>query len=64
MKIDSDRMRELFKTIDAQIKEREAMHPYIGDRRRENGNLPAGQEDRRQGIDRRGRARATDPDDK
>lgn len=61
---ESDRMQELLQRIDAQIKERETERAYLGDRRRVQDGPPQGQQDRRQGIDRRGRARASDPDDK
>jgi hypothetical protein len=51
-----EKMEALFKTIDAQITLREEQARYGSDRRRSNGQPPAGQEDRRKG-DRRSRAR-------
>lgn len=56
-----EKLQELFKHIDAQILEvRERQEKYGGtsERRQRAGQPPSGQEERRRGIDRRGRARS------
>lgn len=63
MKGETDRMAELYKTIDAQIALKERQAHYGNDRRQSDGGPPVGQDERRKG-DRRSRARAKENPDK
>lgn len=60
-----EKLQELFKRVDAQIlevRERQEKYSAGGERRQQSGKPPAGQEERRRGIDRRGRARSKEKD--
>jgi hypothetical protein len=63
MKGETDRMAELYKTIDAQIALKEKQAHYGNDRRQRADALLPGMEDRRKG-DRRSKARAKESPDK